>query len=79
MDSWTEDEFAEIDFNDERLSDRVNTASKNPKSMILAVQDTTYLNYSYQPKTPGLGEISNFKDNSDCRCMTNLLDEFSKS
>ena len=124
MASWTEDEFAEIDFNDERLnarfaevvdrlsanagksiqmactdwsntkaayrffsnpkvtaeqicgvharstSDRVAVANEDPKSFILAVQDTTFLNYSYQPKTPELGEISNFKGNQGGQVKT---------
>lgn len=124
MASWTEDEFAEIDFNDDRLnvrfaevvnrlsanagqsiqvacadwantkaayrffsnskvnaesicgihakstSERINAACENSKSFILAVQDTTFLNYSYQPKTPGLGEISNFKSSQSKRLKT---------
>jgi hypothetical protein len=118
MASWTEDEFEEIDFNDERLSSRfselvgklgsnagrsiqvacedwANTKAayrffSNPKisaeiicgahakstaqrvdavlagskSFVLAVQDTTFINYSYQPRTQGLGDFFNFKRNS---------------
>jgi hypothetical protein len=124
MGSWTGDEFADIDFNDERLSQRfsslvdklsdragqsiqlacedwsntkaayrffsnpkvtanticgihagstgqrINSIIKEPSSFVLAVQDTTYLNYSYQPKTLGLGEISNFKGHSGKQVKT---------
>jgi len=49
---------------------RIESVFQEPESYVLAVQDTTYLNYSYQPKTPGLGEISNFKGNSGDRVKT---------
>jgi len=42
---------------------RVSTVSEATTAPILAVQDTTFFNYSRHPKTKGLGEISKFIGN----------------